>query len=258
MQPWCDSVALLKWDGCHLPEASVCSVWEHEGTNYAILSQQGNVFPVLLTTDHKKISVICDECKSLFNLSKVGSHTIRRGGLLTTVMRLEHSADTIVWDVPLNRLEKNHPLFSNKDFLRNVDMLLAYKDVMGIVSNCPSNIRVRRCLVTGEVYPVSYREYTISMLRPPVGDETRVICDPTTLSSRKMADRLFSYDTYSSLMGWKEMQSRTKIYNELIYKTFALDKLMHIRGEEFVGLPILIIERMSGRLHQGYDSSSGE
>jgi len=245
---WCDSVSKLAWDGTFLPGAKVASTWKHEDCKYAIVELGGECFPAILTTDRECIAAICDECKTLFGLSKLGSHTIRKGNSQVTILRVEHDSSKIVWDVPVNKLDKTHPLLSDDQFKRNVDLLLAYKDIMGIISNTPGNIRVRRCVVTGETYAVSYREKTISMLRPL--EEETIAPDPITIKSRETVERLLTAGVYRSLLGVRDGMSETDVFSKVTLKGYEIGKILGGFGDKFSGLSELIVHRMHLRLRQ--------
>lgn len=170
----------LPWDGSHLGSfvEAITSQWSVGGINYyglTLPSGWSTIYPggiIYCNLSHTKDAFPCivEDLKSLFGLPKRGVHRINIDNKEYVLFFVPISINgNVIWETPLNQLDNKHALRRDLKFRRNVQKLIAFCDILGLVGTSETAIRIRQG--TGnEMIPINTNETTTSIIKSDTYD----------------------------------------------------------------------------------------
>lgn len=158
----------LNWDGTFLgvfPRTIIVGISETDKNTYWKLMFDEDTVICISRKTKDAFPCVADELKTIFGLKKIGTHTIRIGKTLYHLSRPRMAADniTIVEEIALN--DTGISADSNPTFTKQVQEILCFRDILGIVGAPEGRIIVR--FDYGKLpFPLSSRELKTHLLQP--------------------------------------------------------------------------------------------
>lgn len=165
----------LPWNGSHLGSYTsiiITNNWIFEGMQYHTLRLYADdnipmdgVLHCNIKATKDYFPCIVDEIKSIFNLPKRGFHRMMINNVEYIVYYIPVTiTGEIISETTLNRLDKKHMLRKNPEFMRQVQELIIFRDILALTHTGEHSI----CLKTGvggASIPISINEMSTSLVK---------------------------------------------------------------------------------------------
>ena len=184
----------FEWDGSHLgdyPSSIILSSTKTRIGRYCQV-QIGNIKGMgILRASVDYTPCLVDEHKPIFNINKIGTHSLKIDGRLYILTRpMTASIDTfnpeddmIIDDIPMSELHIN-PSAADLVFRHQVQELLCFRDIMALAGSHVGSIFIR-VPETRRPYPISVKEYSMRF-----GDRKSTLSN--TVAQKWFSDRSIS------------------------------------------------------------------
>lgn len=273
----------LKWDGSHLGNYfdSFINKWESYNTKYYTIFIPEDRFKSIdlkINEKDRKLSnggiiyctikctkdvfpCIVEDIKCIFGLSRRGLHRININNKEYIIYYTNLTAEgELIWETPLSKLESKHEFRSNKDFIKEVQKIIAINDILSLSNTSESNICIRSCsnnkfniISVNEIKnSISYLEkkgkgesYDFSIINKTLfnrwfGEKTS-ICD--------LIKEICNYNSFKyPLLSSKNKQTSNEIVVITTKIRNKIEKIIYKYDKNYIWYNSIIIDRLSRNL----------
>jgi len=225
--------AKAKWDGSYLSSIGCKDVTiEYKDGNFAIVTIKDLKIEGYVNKVKSSLPAIIDELKPIFQLLKTGTHLFYSGRSLYLINKCDREHDTSLKD-----LEKEDHKLVTAYLKKQVQNILAFRDVVGVKGNNEGHIIVRR--EKGKVI----KAYSIKELY------NEILKDNSKLSSnmvKKWFDDRSLKDVIKELINYHEEDDNETYVVEYLkeFRELIEEKVLKI-DKEYVWIVSYIIERIA-------------
>ena len=150
----------LSWNGDFIGEYDktiILSNWQIRNIKYYALWLNLEQISGIVYCSHVRtnslLPCIIDDIKQLFNIDRRGNYRIKIGGFHYIIYYIPISNYNVaMWETPLHQLKLDDPVRNNHSFKLNVQKLLAFCHILGLVGTSESAFLIRK--LNNDVYTV--------------------------------------------------------------------------------------------------------